>query len=371
VHRDVKPGNLLLAEGGVKVADFGIARALDQVNAALTATGRMLGTSAYLAPELGRDMTVEAAGPESDVYALGCALYELLCGQPPFSGDAAAVVVYQHIDVPPPPRQLRADIPADVEALVLRMLAKRPTERPTATEVAEHLAALSSPAASATAGSPPPTDPLAVYPVSRLRRTRRTTVLTGTVAAAVFAASAVVGHQLFNDEAKAPATEHAPSSPSSSEPGAPAKRMHPRPTTSTPAARTEGPVKDAVGQKKDGAAEDDQKRREEAAKNAPGSVKPPGSAKASGSAKAPGSAEAPGLAKAPGKTRRRGRRQRAARSRGRARRRVARSASSRCRRLRARARRAVGGSSTPVVDLTDAYSLPHPYSLTATLTRTA
>ncbi|HCA85325.1 MAG TPA: serine/threonine protein kinase, partial [Streptomyces sp.] len=111
VHRDIKPGNLLLAENGVKVADFGIAQVVGQATAALTATGEMLGTSSYLAPERGKGAS---AGPESDVYALGCVLYELLCGRPPFTGNVPAVI-YQHIEaVPEPPRQLRPEIPAGV-----------------------------------------------------------------------------------------------------------------------------------------------------------------------------------------------------------------------------------------------------------------
>ncbi|ALV33118.1 serine/threonine-protein kinase [Streptomyces sp. CdTB01] len=135
VHRDIKPANLLLdADGTLKIGDFGIARFLDDPSAALTSTGQIVGTSLYLAPEraLGR-----TAGPASDVYSLGCVLYQLLTGQPPFQADTALAVLHQHLDASPvPPRQLSIILPPAFESYLLGLLAKEPEDRPTAEEVA-------------------------------------------------------------------------------------------------------------------------------------------------------------------------------------------------------------------------------------------
>ncbi|GAA1834272.1 serine/threonine-protein kinase [Actinomadura chokoriensis] len=135
VHRDIKPGNLLLAgDGTVKIADFGIARFADEASAALTSTGQVIGTSAYLAPERGLG---RPAGPASDVYSLGCVLYELLTGQPPFQGDNAAAVVYQHVKATPvPPRQGCPYLPGAFEDYLMRLLSKQPEQRPAAAQVA-------------------------------------------------------------------------------------------------------------------------------------------------------------------------------------------------------------------------------------------
>ncbi|MFZ3495878.1 protein kinase domain-containing protein [Streptomyces sp. 5.8] len=139
VHRDIKPGNLLTdATGAVKIADFGIAKFVDDPSAALTSTGQILGTGLYLAPEraLGRQ-----AGPASDVYSLGCVLYQLLVGSPPFQSDTTTGVLYQHVDATPvPPRQLGMDLPVAFESYLLRLLAKQPEDRPTAQHVAEWFA---------------------------------------------------------------------------------------------------------------------------------------------------------------------------------------------------------------------------------------
>jgi serine/threonine-protein kinase len=136
VHRDIKPANLLLdADGTLTIGDFGIARFLDDPGAALTATGQIVGTSLYLAPEraLGR-----TAGPASDVYSLGCVLYQLLTGRPPFQADTALAVLHQHLDAAPvPPRQLGAGLPPAFESYLLGLLAKEPEDRPTAEGVAD------------------------------------------------------------------------------------------------------------------------------------------------------------------------------------------------------------------------------------------
>lgn len=136
VHRDIKPGNLMTShDGTVKIADFGIAQFVDDPATALTTAGQIVGTSLYLAPEraLGRP-----AGPASDMYSLGCVLYQLLAGRPPFQADTATGTLYQHVDAAPvPPRQLGVDVPAPFEAYLLGLLAKQPEDRPTADQVAD------------------------------------------------------------------------------------------------------------------------------------------------------------------------------------------------------------------------------------------
>jgi serine/threonine-protein kinase len=129
VHRDVKPANLLLTmDGTVKVVDFGIARTTATVRAALTATATVVGTSRYMAPE---QVTGGLVDPRTDLYALGCVLYTMLTGQPPFEGEDALAVLFQHLHQPPvPPGRLRPEIPAGLEELVLDLLAKDPDRRP-------------------------------------------------------------------------------------------------------------------------------------------------------------------------------------------------------------------------------------------------
>ncbi len=127
VHRDVKPENVLLtADGRLKVADFGLARA--QAAAGHTRAGLLIGTVAYLPPE---QVTGEATGPRSDVYSAGVVLFELLTGRQPFSGDTPIAVAYQHVnqDVPAP-SSLVPGIPAAVDQLVLAATSRDPALRP-------------------------------------------------------------------------------------------------------------------------------------------------------------------------------------------------------------------------------------------------
>lgn len=127
VHRDIKPGNILLApDGTVKVTDFGIARAWDD-SQELTRTGAVMGTATYFSPEQAQGST---ADERSDVYSVGVVLYEMLAGAPPFRGDNPMAVAYQHVSSPPsPPSAANHDVPASLDGIVLTAMAKAPEER--------------------------------------------------------------------------------------------------------------------------------------------------------------------------------------------------------------------------------------------------
>jgi serine/threonine-protein kinase len=137
VHRDVKPANIMISTAGaVKVMDFGIARTLADTTGGnrLTQTAAVIGTAAYLSPEQASGETVDA---RSDVYSLGCVLYEILTGEPPFVGDSPVAVAYQHVRKDPaPPSQRRDGVSPELDAVVLKALAKNPENRyPSAAEM--------------------------------------------------------------------------------------------------------------------------------------------------------------------------------------------------------------------------------------------
>jgi eukaryotic-like serine/threonine-protein kinase len=130
VHRDLKPRNLVLTPTGVvKVLDFGVAAILDADMPKLTMTGETIGTPTYMAPE--QALGSASVGPRADLYALGCVLFELLTGQPPYMSDTPLGMLHQHLDAPIPfPGALRGDIPNELDELVAELLAKDPQARP-------------------------------------------------------------------------------------------------------------------------------------------------------------------------------------------------------------------------------------------------
>ena len=129
VHRDIKPGNILISNTGqVKVADFGIARALGAaVEDGLTQSGAVMGTATYLSPEQAQGAQPD---PRSDLYSLGVTMYEMVAGRAPFVGDSPVAVTYQHVHAMPTPlREIREDVSIDFEAIVAKCMAKSPKRR--------------------------------------------------------------------------------------------------------------------------------------------------------------------------------------------------------------------------------------------------
>jgi eukaryotic-like serine/threonine-protein kinase len=126
VHRDIKPANVMVTrDGSLKVMDFGIARMSTDVTAPQTSS--VLGTPTYLSPEQAQGQPVDA---RSDIYSLGILLYELLVGRPPFTGDSPVAIAYKQVnEAPIPPSQLNPDVPASLDAVVMKALAKNPANR--------------------------------------------------------------------------------------------------------------------------------------------------------------------------------------------------------------------------------------------------
>jgi eukaryotic-like serine/threonine-protein kinase len=230
VHRDITPGNILIADDGrTRVLDFGIARA--DRSGALTQTLTVVGTAAYVSPE---QASAGPAGPQSDLYALGCVLTEMLTGAPPFSADTPVALLYRHVnDTPPPPSARRAEVGPALDAVVGRLLDKDPARRPATAAQArlELLAALTPLGVTRTLTMVPP-----AAGVPRARRWRPRPWWVGVVAVLV-AALAVLGFRLGGTPAgPAPVAATSPVS-------TPSARSTPatvatRPTLSVPSAST-------------------------------------------------------------------------------------------------------------------------------------
>lgn len=182
VHRDITPANIMLAGQDVKILDFGIARA--DGTAAGTMTGAILGTAAYLSPEQSAGYP---AGPQSDLYSLGCVLFEMLTGSPPFTAESPVGIAYRQVhDDPGPPSARTPDLSPGLDAITTRLLAKNPVDRPMSAAAARAgLLGTLVPDGTAVLPIPPGGVPGPAYQRWRPRRTE--IVLAGTLAAALLA----------------------------------------------------------------------------------------------------------------------------------------------------------------------------------------
>ena len=179
VHRDIKPGNVMLTrDGQVKVMDFGIARAVADAGATMTQTSAVIGTAQYLSPEQARGEQVDA---RSDLYSAGCLLYELLTGRPPFIGDSPLSLAYQHVgEAPVPPSELDPDLPPGIDAVVLKALTKDRAAR------YQTASAMRADIASVLAGRP-----VAAPPAAALQPVEQTSMMPGLGAGAGSAATTI------------------------------------------------------------------------------------------------------------------------------------------------------------------------------------
>ena len=252
VHRDVKPSNLLMTiDGTVKVADFGIAHLPGDGATTLTATGQIIGSAHYLAPERARG---GQAGKAADVYSLGCVLYQLVTGVPPFTAEVPTAILYQHVDAAPKrPSLTRPELSGPFETVLLEMLAKNPADRPSAAEIAAGrlralplagdsgrtaavpVTVISEPAAGAIATSP-------LEAVERPNRSGRTAALAGLIALLVATTAVLTGVLLNGVGTKPPpATDVGP------QPGVSPSTAASKPTA-TPS--TTGPTRPPANQPK-------------------------------------------------------------------------------------------------------------------------
>lgn len=213
IHRDIKPGNILLSDDGrVIVTDFGIAKLLDEPD--LTRTAQLLGTVKYLAPEQVEGGPVDG---RTDIYALGAVLYEALCGEPPFTAEtpAALALARMHRD-PIPPSARVADVPVDLDATIMRSLARRPADRiATASDLRAALAATRldvldgdaraarAPRATTSLDDAPPPRAVSGIVVT-------TIVVAALVVIAVLIATTGAGRDLFSDPTTTTTTQLAP-----------------------------------------------------------------------------------------------------------------------------------------------------------------
>jgi eukaryotic-like serine/threonine-protein kinase len=172
VHRDIKPSNIMITSGAqTKVTDFGIARAVAaDGEQTVTQTGMVIGTASYLSPEQAQGNPVDA---RSDVYSLGCVLYEMLTGSPPFQGESPLAIVYKHVrEDPPPPSHANPDVPQALDAIVMKALAKNPDNRfSSAQEMKEDLGRF-------LGGHQVQATPLLLEDTSAVPRSDRTSVMT-------------------------------------------------------------------------------------------------------------------------------------------------------------------------------------------------
>ncbi len=162
VHRDVKPGNIMITQAGqIKVADFGIARAFGGSDDELTQTGSVMGTATYFSPEQAQGRTVD---PRSDLYSLGVVLFEMVVGEPPFLGNTPVAIAYKHVQEPPPrPTSRNPMVPPTMDSIIYRLLQKNLADRyPAAEELRTDLRRFRNGQPLAN-GSGPVTEPTAAY----------------------------------------------------------------------------------------------------------------------------------------------------------------------------------------------------------------
>ncbi len=241
VHRDIKPANVMVAsDGTVKVLDFGIARAIDGTT--LTQNAVVLGTAAYMSPE---QASGQPADERSDIYSLGCVLYTMLAGHPPFSGDGVAAILHQHANIAPRPLRDEGNrVPRWLEAIVLQMLEKSPDQRPqSAAEVRDRLTtpiagppltAATTPLGQITATRPLPPS----APVIRRGAGRRWLALAGSLAVVIVVVLAIaLSSSGGSPRRTASADRHA----SAAKATATKARSHPR-TSATTSTTTSSPT---------------------------------------------------------------------------------------------------------------------------------